>query len=100
MTTITVAAPSGVAASPTCQSVLADPFFQGEGQLVVSTASGGTSCEFQFRGGSAVLPELGLYSKCPPQASIIVQFDLDPQTRRWKYDQRGTAGVDNGDCFR
>jgi hypothetical protein len=92
---------SGIAASPTCEAVVADPFFQGDGQFVLSTSSAGlVTCGVQFRSSSSVLPKLGLVSKCPPQASVIVKMDLDPRTRRWRYDRQATASVDNGDCFR
>lgn len=99
-TTAGIVLVGGIAANPTCESVLADAFFQGEGAFAVSTSSAGrVSCGFQFRSGSSVLPKLGLRSKCPPQASIIVTFDLDPSTRHWRYDRQATAGVDNGGCL-
>jgi hypothetical protein len=97
----TVVGASGIAARPTCESVVADPFFHGDGQIVASTSSSGrVSCAVQLRSSSSVLPKLGLMSKCPPQTSIIVTVDLDSGTSRWRYDAQATAKVDNGDCLR
>ena len=87
--------------SPSCQAVLADPFFGGEGRVALAASSAGTlGCSLDFRGNSPVLPKLGINSRCNhADASITIAVDVDIQDRTWRYDRQETESLDNGDCL-
>lgn len=87
----------GVANPATCEGVLSDPFFMGEGETGLSGSSNGRlSCTLTFRGSSEVLPKLGI--DCPPQGSVLVAVDVETEAETWTYDPVETAALDNASC--
>ncbi len=77
--------PSGIANPPSCESVLNDPFFEGEGQVTVGVTPGGSkrvTCSIELRGDSKVLKKLGIKSLCEfPEASVAVAITVDVEQR-------------------
>lgn len=88
----------GHASDLSCNELLKrDEFVAGEGALALETSTdGNTECTIAFRAGDRTLGNLGVDVDCPPQASILIAFDVNGDT--WRLDKSETMMLDNGDC--
>ena len=59
----------------------------------------GTTCIVEFSAGDDTMEVLGFRpTGCPPEASIVVHFNLSNDAE-FELDQQGTLDTDNGGCI-
>ena len=99
-TTTTTPAIGGTIAEPTCEAVLDDAHFSGDGSVVLSAVGGGVSgCTIDLGSTSPALAKLGLRASCPQGTSVLIAVDLDVGALRWWFDQAETLSLDDGECL-
>lgn len=60
----------------TCQKMLERDEFGGDGTVVVATEGKDRRCTVEFRAKDDALARLGIRVDCPPEASVLIAFDL------------------------